>query len=163
MGAGRGEKQTSCTVPKTASVKYSVLVQKLDMQDRFQWLVVVLWLKRLCFLGAFKKMWKATLSFVTSVCLSAWNKIAVCWTNFHESWVLSENLQREIQVRIKSDTSNRILYTKTEMCDRTLLYSCYREKWFRQKSQRNSKGILYSVTFFSSNILSFLRQHGKIW
>jgi len=34
------------------------------------------------------------------------------------------------------------------VCDRILLNSCYREKWFRQKSQRNSKGILYSVTFY---------------
>ena len=42
------------------------------------------------------------------VCLSAWNKVASYWTDFHEIQVLFENLQREIQVRLKSDTSSAL-------------------------------------------------------
>jgi hypothetical protein len=60
-------RETSCTLSKTASVKYC-LVQKLDNRDRAHRMCVVLWLKRLYFLGAFEKMREATLSFVTSVC-----------------------------------------------------------------------------------------------
>ena len=61
------------------------------------------------FLGAFAKLWKATLtSFVMSVCPSVCILLSSHWTNVHEIWYLSifRNSVDKIQDSLKSDKND---------------------------------------------------------
>jgi hypothetical protein len=51
-------------------------------------------------LGMSTKLWKATINFVISVCLSAWNYSVPTGTDFHEidMWVFFENLLRKLKL-----------------------------------------------------------------
>jgi hypothetical protein len=57
------------------------------------------------FLGVFTKLWKATITFIMSVCME---QLGSHWTDFHEIWYLSifQNSVKKIQVLLKSDNNN---------------------------------------------------------
>jgi len=62
-----------------------------------------------CFLGAFEKLLKATISFVMSVCPSVrMEQLRSHWTDFHEIRYLSifRKSVEKIQVSLKSDKNN---------------------------------------------------------
>jgi hypothetical protein len=63
------------------------------------------------FLGAFKKLRKATINFVLSVCLSAhMKKLCSHWTDYHEIWYLSiyQKSTEKIQAISNTDKNNGI-------------------------------------------------------
>ena len=65
------------------------------------------------FLGMFTELWKATVSFVTSVCLSvSMELLSSQGTDFHESWCLTIFWKsvKKIQVSFKSDKKNDTLH-----------------------------------------------------
>jgi hypothetical protein len=60
-------------------------------------------------LGAFAKLWKATTSFVTSVCPSVrMDQLGFHWMDFHEIWYMSifRKSVEKIQVSLKLDNNN---------------------------------------------------------
>jgi len=65
------------------------------------------------FLGMFTELWKATVSFVTSVCLSvSMELLSSQGTDFHESWCLTIFWKsvKKIHVLFKSDKKNGTLH-----------------------------------------------------
>jgi len=74
---------------------------------------------RLCkgsFLWVFTKLWKATISFVMSVCPSIWNNLAPTGRIFVEIWYLSifQRSVKEIQVSLKS-AKNKVYLMETNV------------------------------------------------
>ena len=69
------------------------------------------------FLDAFSKLRKATISFVTSVRPSEWNKLGSHWTDFHELWYLRIFLKicRENSSSIKTGQEQQVLYMETDV------------------------------------------------
>jgi len=62
------------------------------------------------FLGAFAKLWKAAISFVMSVRLSArMEQLGSHWTDFHEIWyfIIFRKYVEKIQVSLKADNNKR--------------------------------------------------------
>jgi hypothetical protein len=152
MGAGQGEKRLAF-FPRR-QVSSTLLAQKLDMQERFHCMCVVLWLKRLYFLGAFYKMRKAALSFVSSVCPLGTKSpyIGRIFRKVKYSLkICREKFRFELNLTCLTDSLHED--QNVNVCDRTFLCSCYKEKCFRQNLQWNSKDILCSETFFF-NIVS---------
>jgi len=66
----------------------------------------------LCFVGMFAKLWKATVNFILSVCLSlhphgtTWLQLDIFWWNFMS--ILWKSI-RKIKVSLKSDKNSRSL------------------------------------------------------
>jgi hypothetical protein len=97
------------------------------------------------FLGVLAKLWKATSTFVMSVCLSSrpstWNNLAPpCWI-FNEIWCLRifRKSVQKIQVYFKFHENNRYFtWRQIYSFDHNLLSSSGNEKYSSQ-TQRKSK------------------------
>jgi hypothetical protein len=77
------------------------------------------------FFGAFAKLWKATVSFVVSVCASVrpparMKQLGSLWTNFHEILYLGLNRKSvdKIQIWLKYDKNSRYFaWRRVHICD----------------------------------------------
>ena len=95
-------------------------------------------------LGAFTKLWKATVKFVMSVCPSVC--VSVCpsirmkqfgshRTDFDEIWYLSFFWKsfKEVQVSLKANKNDRYFTWRFHIYDHILLNSSYNEKFFESE------------------------------
>jgi len=110
----------------------------------------------LVFLGEFAKLWKATISFVLSVCPSVrpftWIQLGSHWADFHEIWYFSifRNPVQKIQVSLRTYKRNGY-FTRipTYTFDHISLISCYNEKYFRQNCRESQNThIMFNKFFF---------------
>jgi hypothetical protein len=115
-------------------------------------------------LGAFAKLWKATVSFVMSVCSSVHPSLCVeqlgfHLMNFHEIWYFSilKKTVKKIQVSLKSDKNNGSFTWRP--LDFLIIY-CSRLLRMRNVSDRSCKGnqnTYFVYNNFFTKIVHFMR------
>ena len=112
------------------------------------------------FLGAFAKLWKATISFVMTVCLSVcMDQLGSHWTDFHEIWYLFfENLWEKIEVSLKN--LRRITGTLSEeLCIFMIvsLLSLLRMRHVSDRSSRENQNRHFMFNSCLTKIVPFMR------
>ena len=121
------------------------------------------------FLGAFAKLWKATISFVLSVCLSvypsAWNNSAPAGRIVMKCNHLSifQKPLEKMQVSLKCDGNNVYFTWRTiYFVDHVSLNYSQNEKCFRQICRANEDTHFILNNFFPPKIVPFARECGKV-
>jgi hypothetical protein len=110
---------------------------------------------RISFLGEFRKLRKATISFVMSICPSAWNNSAPTGRIFMklDIWVFFfENLSTKIHVSLKSDKNNGTLHEDVFMFMTVSRWIILRMKHVSNKSCREKQNIFYVQLHFCKNL-----------
>jgi hypothetical protein len=118
------------------------------------------------FLGAFEKLWKATISFVMSVGPSV-RKEKLCshWTYFHELWYLRifRKSVEKIQVSLNSDKNNWYFTWRPIFIFLSSRSFLSRMRNSSDKSCRGNQNTHFvSNNFFFSKIVPFKRNCGKV-
>ena len=113
------------------------------------------------FLGAFAKLLKATISFVTSVCLSVrMEQLGSHWTDFHEIWYLNvfETTCRENSSFKKSDRKNGYFTWRS-----THFHPQYSLKWeiFKKKKlyRKSSTHFILKNFFLTRTVCEIMRKN----
>ena len=111
-------------------------------------------------LGPITKLRNSTINFLMSVCPSAWNNLVPTRSIFMKFgiWVFFENLSRKFKF-YSNLKKYRVLYMKTDIhfWSHFAQFSLVRKVFQTRVVEKIETGILYSVTFFFSKILSFIK------
>jgi len=130
------------------------LLQKLESGGGGDWVTEsIFW-----FLSAFAKLWKVIITFIVSVCPSAWNDLALTGWIFMKFyiWVFFESLSRKFQVSLKADKNNwYFIWRPIYIFDHILLSFILRMRNVSDKNGRENQNT-YRV-FNNLKIVLFVR------
>jgi hypothetical protein len=109
-------------------------------------------------LGAFAKLRKATVSFVTSVCPSAYNKSAPTRSIFiiYDILVFFEKSVEKIQVSLKSDNNNGTLHE--DLCTFMII-----SRWILLRIRNVSDKIVQKIKTHILCSITFFRKSCLLW
>ena len=116
------------------------------------------------FLGAFVELWKATISFVMSVCPSvllsfSMEQLGSHWTDFNKTWYFSFfwNSIYKIQVSLKSHKNKGTLYEHVFTFLTISRWIIIRMRNSSDKSSRKNQNTHLTLNNFSPKIAPFMR------